>query len=215
VRALQQKGLTEMADRMERDLLSAGGEIATSVSTEEMTARKAELEQKRQFVAYLRGLKANGRMTIKLAHLRLLKGSEFDIEMEDGDTLYLPQKNNVINVAGSVMSQGSYIYSDKMKYEDYIDLTGGYAQYADRDNVFVLKVDGSAQKLARGLFDWSPSRSRWEMVGFDGTVKNIEPGDTIIVPEKIGRIAWLREIKDITQILMNSAVTAGVFKALF
>jgi len=35
------------------------------------------------------------------------------------------------------------------------------------------------------------------------------------VPEKVDRIAWLREIKDITQILMNTAVTAGVFKALF
>jgi len=215
VRALQQKGLVEMADRMERDLLSAGGEIATSVSTEEVTARKAELEQKRQFVAYLRGLKANGRMTIKLAHLRLLKGSEFDIEMEDGDALYLPQKNNVINVAGSVMTQGSYIYAEKMEYEDYIDLTGGYAKYADRDNVFVLKVDGSARKLAKGFFNWIPSRNRWEVAGFDEEEKGIEPGDTIIVPEKIGRIAWLREVKDITQILMNTAVTAGVFKALF
>ena len=35
------------------------------------------------------------------------------------------------------------------------------------------------------------------------------------MPEKVDRIAWLREIKDITRILMNTAVTAGVFKALF
>jgi len=30
------------------------------------------------------------------------------------------------------------------------------------------------------------------------------------VPEKLERIAWLREVKDITQILMQMAVTAGV-----
>jgi len=35
------------------------------------------------------------------------------------------------------------------------------------------------------------------------------------VPEKIERVAWLRDIKDITQILANVALTAGVFKALY
>ena len=214
VRAMQQKGLTEMADRMERELLS-GGDISTSTSAEEVAAKKAELEQKKHFVGYLRGLKATGRMTIRLAHLRLLKGSEYDIELEDGDNLFIPPSNNVVNVTGSVMSQGSYIYSSRMDYQDYIDLTGGYAKYADTDNTFVLKVDGSARKLSRGLFNWSSSRSRWELAGFEQEVRTIEPGDTIVVPEKVEKIAWLREIKDITQILMNSAVTAGVFKALF
>src|SRR3989339_201391 len=142
VRAMQQKGLTEMADRMERELLS-GGNISTSTSAEEVAAKKAELEQKKHFVGYLRGLKATGRMTIRLAHLRLLKGSEYDIELEDGDSLFIPPSNNVVNVTGSVMSQGSYIYSNRMDYQDYIDLTGGYAKYADTDNTFVLKVDGS------------------------------------------------------------------------
>ncbi len=215
VRVLQQKGLVEMADRMERELLSGGGDIATSTSAEEVAAKKAEMEQKRLFVGYLRSLKANGRMAIRLAHLRLLKGSAYDIEMEDGDVLSIPPKHNMVNVAGSVMSQGSFIYSEKMEYEDYVDLTGGYAKYADRDNVFVLKVDGTAEKLAKGLFNWSSLRSRWEVAGFEREIKGIEPGDTIVIPEKIGRIAWLREIKDITQILMNTAVTAGVFKALF
>ena len=27
-------------------------------------------------------------------------------------------------------------------------------------------------------------------------IKTIEPGDSIIVPEKLDRVAWLREIKD-------------------
>ena len=43
----------------------------------------------------------------------------------------------------------------------------------------------------------------------------LEPGDSIVVPEKLDRIAWLREIKDITQILFQVAVSAGVVVALF
>jgi len=94
-------------------------------------------------------------------------------------------------------------------------MTGGYTSYADSNNTFVLKVDGSARKLARGMLGWNAGKSRWELASFGEPVKEIEPGDTIIVPEKVERIAWLREIRDITQILMQLAVTAAVTIKLF
>jgi polysaccharide export outer membrane protein len=173
------------------------------------------MEQRKKFIDSLRKIKASGRMTIFLTHLRLLKGSEYDLDMENGDTLYIPQKNSVVNVVGAVMTQGTLIYSEKMGYQSYIEESGGYSRYADTDNTFVLKVDGSARKLSKSFLNWGASRERWELAGFGEELKSIEPGDTIIVPEKVDRIAWLREIKDFTQILMNTAVTAGVFKALF
>jgi hypothetical protein len=43
----------------------------------------------------------------------------------------------------------------------------------------------------------------------------LEPGDSIVVPEKLDRIAWIREIKDISQIFFQVAVGAGVVIALF
>jgi len=216
VRALQQQSIADMVDRMERDLMaSAAGQVSTALSTEEVAARQVEIEQRKKFIASLRQLKATGRMTVYLSHLRLLKGSEYDIELDGGDTLLIPEANRVVNVVGAVMSQGSYIFSEKMTYQDYIHETGGYSRYADMDNAFVMKVDGSARKLARGLLDWSSPRQRWEMAGFGEAVATIEPGDTIVVPEKVERIAWLREIRDITQILMNTAVTAGVIIKLW
>jgi len=214
VRELQQKSLLDMADRMERELLSSG-QISTAVSAEEVAAKKAELEQKQKLVESIRKLKATGRMAIYLAHLRLLKGSEYDIELEDKDAILLPQKNSVVNVVGAVMTQGSYIYSEKMTYKDYIGQTGGFSSYADTGNVFVMKVDGSARKLSRGMMNWSPSRERWELAGYGEEVREIEPGDTIVVPEKVERIAWLREFRDITQIMMNTAVTAGIVLKLW
>ena len=93
-------------------------------------------------------------MTIRLAHLRLLKGSEYDLELENGDSLYIPTMNSSVSVMGSVMSLGSYIYSEKYNYRDYIDMSGGYTRYADSDNVYVLKVDGSARKFSNGVFSW-------------------------------------------------------------
>ena len=215
VRELQQKSILEMADRLERELLSGSSSLATALSAEEIAGKKVELEQKQKFIESLKKLKATGRMTIHLAHLRLLKGSEYDIEMEDRDTLVLPQKNSVVNVVGSVMTQGSYVYSERQSYKDYIEQSGGYSGYADADNIFVLKVDGTARKLARGFFNWSSSQNRWEIGGAGEEIKAIEPGDTIVVPDKVERIAWMRNIRDITQILMNTAVSAGVLITLF
>ena len=42
---------------------------------------------------------------------------------------------------------------------------------------------------------------------------DIKPGDTIIVPQRFEKIAWMREIKDIATILGQIALTAGVLIA--
>jgi len=211
VRELQQKSFEEMVLRLERELLAESSvQVSAALSTEEIQAKKIELESKQKFVESLKKLKATGRMTIKLAHLRLLKGSDYDIELENGDSLYIPTKNNVVNVVGAVMAHSSLVYSDKVAYEDYVGMAGGYSKYADANNTYVLKTDGSARKLGRGFVDWNPFKSRWELSAFGEEIKEIEPGDTIVVPEKLERVAWLREVRDITQILMNTAVTAAV-----
>jgi protein involved in polysaccharide export with SLBB domain len=216
VKEIQQRGLEDMAKRMERELLVEGSAaVSTAFSPEEIKARETEAVQKQKFIGMLKTLKAQGRMTIRLAHVRLLKGSEYDIELEDGDTLHLPQKSNVVNVMGSVINQSSYIYLDRLTYRDYIQMAGGYAHYADVASTFVLKVDGSARKLEKGFLNWNDQRSRWELTAFGDDVKEIEPGDVIVVPEKFERIAWLREVRDFTQILMNTAVVAAVVLKLF
>jgi polysaccharide export outer membrane protein len=216
VKELQQQGLEEMANRLERELLVHGSAAAsTALSAEELKAKEVEMVQKQKFVETLKSLKAQGRMTIRLANLRLLKGSEYDIELEDGDRLHLPQKNNVVNVMGAVMGQASYIYLDQFSYKDYISMAGGYARYADDSSTFILKVDGSARKLGKGFLGWNDNRSRWELTAFGEKIKEIEPGDVIVVPEQFERIAWLREVRDITQILMNAAVVAAVVLKLF
>ena len=216
VKEIQQQGLEETARRMEKDLMVEGtASISRSLTAEEIRGKEIEMLQKQKFIETLKTLKAKGRMTIRLANLRLLTGSEYDIELEDGDNLYMPPRNNVVNVLGAVMAQTSYIYLDQFGYEDYIHMAGGYASYANSSAVYVLKVDGSARRLGRGFLNWSNHHNRWETAAFGETIKEIEPGDVIVVPEKFEKIAWLREIRDITQILMNTAVVAATVIRLF
>jgi polysaccharide biosynthesis/export protein len=213
VKDLQQKTLDEMIARMERELLAEGATVKET-SAEGVQARQVELQQRQKFIETLKKLPPTGRMTIYLAHLRLLKGSVYDIELEEGDSLYIPTKNSVVNVAGAVMSMGSFIYVDGLGYEEYIRMAGGYSRYADTSNIFVMKVDGSARKLP-GSVNWNPFQKRWEMGGFGEARSVIEAGDSIVVPEKLERTAWLREIKDITQIFANVGLTAASIAMLY
>lgn len=216
VRDLQQRALAEMIERLERELITSGSlQASTALSAEEVSSKRLEMEQKRKFVESLKQLKATGRMAIKLANPRLLKNTEYDIEFEEGDSLVIPMRNSVVNVIGSVMSRGSFVYSTDIDYKDYISMAGGYASSADENNIYVLKVDGTARKLTSGFMSWNSSQSRWEVSAFGEEIREIEPGDTIVVPEKLERIAWLREIKDITQIVYQIAVTTGVLIAAY
>ena len=211
VRQMQQKSIEEITDRLEKELLSQGAAgVATALSAEEIAAKKTEMEQKKQFIDAMRRSKAMGRMTIKLAHLRLLKGSEYDVEIEDGDTLMIPEKTSVVGVVGAVMSSGAHVYSERKEYKDYIDMSGGYTRYADKDNVYVLKVDGSARKAYNGFVGWNNKKDRDVLAAFSDTdAYYIEPGDVVAVPENFERDAWLRELRDISQIIANIAFASG------
>jgi hypothetical protein len=107
---------------IERELLAEGSmQVAASLSQEEVAAKRVEIEQKQKFVEALRKVKAMGRMTIFLANVRLLKGSPYDIELQAGDSLFVPTSTSVVNVVGSVMSFGSFVYLDKADYVVHTD----------------------------------------------------------------------------------------------
>jgi len=135
-----------------------------------------------------------------------LRGTIYDIELEDNDSIYIPTDPQTVQVIGSVYNQTAFIYENGRNSKFYISLAGGYTDNADSANVYILKANGSAMKSSRGFtgLSWNSEYSRWD-VG----AGQVESGDTIVVPEKLERIAWMRNIKDITQILYQIAVRPG------
>jgi len=213
VEALQQRQIDVMIDRLERELLSAGtARVATAASSQEARLMQIETEQKRQFIAKLRTIRAKGRVAIQLETPDKLRGTRYDLELEDGDSIYIPTDPQTVQVIGSVYNQTAFVYEKGRNAGYYISLAGGYTENADDGNVYILKANGSAIKVSRSGFglSWNSEYSRWD-VG----AGQVESGDTIVVPEKLEKIAWMRNIKDITQILYQIAVTSGVLIATF
>ncbi|MEF9438001.1 MAG: hypothetical protein L0922_04385, partial [Candidatus Mariimomonas ferrooxydans] len=88
-------------------LTKGAAQVSAAASREEIEAIKEELGQQQKFVESMKKIEPLGRLSVQLVHLRLLKGSEYDIELTKGDYLFIPVKNSTVNVMGAVMSMGS------------------------------------------------------------------------------------------------------------
>jgi polysaccharide biosynthesis/export protein len=206
-RERQQQTINEMVDRLDRELAGVGAaEASASLSAEDAAIQKTAADQKRTFIETMRAIKAKGRVVIKLASPDNLKGTADDISLEEGDSIDVPEDPHMIYTVGSVYNQSAFIYDQRKTISDYVQLSGNYTENADTKKIYIIKADGSAV---------SPGG------GFSGVFrKNIlntelESGDSIIVPEKLEKVRWLKETKDITQILYQIAVTAGVIFVAF
>lgn len=201
VRALQQKQLDEAITRLEHQMLSESVQaLQTAVSPEEAALQKAAAEQRRALIGKMKAAKAAGRLSIKLSELNAFRGSPSDLALENGDTLHVPGTPAQVQIIGAVYNQTAMVYNKDLTASNYLQKAGGLTSGADEGELYVLKVDGTAV-------------SKREGGGFMSA--RLDPGDTIVVPEKLEKIAWLREIKDLTQILYQIAVTAGVLIVVF
>ncbi|MEK7850657.1 MAG: SLBB domain-containing protein [Deltaproteobacteria bacterium] len=202
VKELQQKNLSDAIDRLEQQMLSQSAVSAqTALASEDAKQQQVVAEQQRTIITKMRAAKAQGRMVIRLDSLDKFEGSAYDIEVENGDSLTIPEYPNSIQVIGSVYNSTAFVYDPDISMSTYIDKAGGTTKYADEKETFVLKADGSAAARRQGGMFFMSSK--------------LDPGDTVVVPEKVERIAWMKEIKDMTQILYQIAVTAGVLIVAF
>lgn len=203
VRELQQRQINESLDKLEQQLLSQSVRSSeTALSPEQAEQLKIAAEQKQALLIKMRTARAKGRISIRLDNLEKFTGSSSDIILENGDSLMVPEKPQQIQVIGSVYNQTAFVFEPEMSAASYINKAGGMTRDADKNEIYVLKIDGTAvSKRVNGSLLSSGEA--------------IDPGDTIVVPEKLEKIAWMREIKDITQILYQIAVTAGVLIVTF
>lgn len=219
VKKLQKEQLKAAIDRAEASVLALSAEKALT-GLEPAEAHRAEVisRQQQQLLARLRKVEPIGRVVIRMDDPERLRGTPWDIELENGDAIYVPQIPQTVNVVGAVYTPTAVIYAANRNVKDYLNMAGGLTKIAEEKEIYIIKVNGSA--VSRRAFNWLGFGKTVDYAGYDyhfGGLKSLtlDPGDTIVVPEKLERIAWLKEIKDITQILANVALVAGVLIAGF
>lgn len=108
-------------------------------------ARNPNGEQKRQVTPF--------RVIFDLKAALEAPGGEQDLFLQEGDRLYIPRFENVVEVRGAVVNPIRLACVPGKTADYYINHTGGYVRDADKDAVTVVFPDGREMKKG-GSFLW-------------------------------------------------------------
>lgn len=203
VRSLQQAKLNEVADRFERDLESnATQRIAVSTDKDNATRVATEVEQQRRIVQKMRSVRSEGRIVLELSDGNAQVKNLPDLPLQDGDTIFIPRKPGTVDVLGAVFQQNTFLYRPNRTVVDYLNQAGGVTNTGEKSEMYVIRADGTAN---------SGRNSGW-LSGLSGSVLN--PGDTVVVPEKIERGSFMQNLKEWTAIFYQFGLGAAGLKVL-
>jgi len=197
VREMSEKARLEMIRRVETASPSFNG--AMTAAQEQVATLQATEQQRQQILASLRSHPASGRLVIRIsADVGKWENTPADIEMRAGDELVVPKRPNFVMVGGQVYNAAAISYTRGKDAGWYLRRAGGPTQSANRKGIFLLRADGSVVGRSGGLRRENVLSTR------------LQPGDSIVVPEKIagGSIFW-KNLMSGAQ-LASSAATVGL-----
>jgi protein involved in polysaccharide export with SLBB domain len=175
------------ADEIERQL-------ATRLLAEDPPA-PAQVDRVRDLIAELRGIEPPGRVVVEADPEMLALHPERDPLLSAGDALFIPTRSLSVRVTGEVLSPAALPFRSGRDADDYIRAAGGFTRFADRDRVFLLYADGSAQPVAESLWRFTPVP--------------VPPGATIVVPRDPEPFDFLAFTESISGVLGQIALTAA------
>lgn len=164
----------------------------------ERLSRIPPSEMSKNELRYFQSKVSERKGLISINFQRLLKNpnSDDNILLQDKDSIYVPKKNEFVNIQGRINNPGLVAYKPGYTYLDYINLAGGFGFRADKKATFIVKTKGE-QFLA-------------EEYNY-----KIEPGDNILVPpteEKTFFEIFTTGLTIVTQLLTIAGVVIAIMR---
>jgi protein involved in polysaccharide export with SLBB domain len=172
--------------------LEAAVLTARSATNDESQLRTNEANLILQWVERAKNVEPTGQVLISQASQRE------QLLLEQGDILNVPLKDGLVLVGGEVLFPNTIAYEKGLSVNEYIEKAGGYTQNADSSRVIIAHRDGSFTEGTGGFFKRV----------------HVQAGDQILVLPKVD-VKALQIAKDISQILFQMALMAGVVANLF
>ena len=173
-------------------------------SAQDIASATTALATEHELIAKLQQIRATGRMVLEVKPESSGLADLPDVQLEDGDRFIVPSRPASVNVVGSVYDQNSFIFRDGRKVGDYLHLAGGPNRDADRKRVFIIRADGSVLSRQATSGVWGNT--------FD-TVR-LNPGDTLVVPEKTFGPSSLKVFLEFSQLFSQLAFGAAAISIL-
>lgn len=141
------------------------------VNTDEKISNLLERTGGIKVTGYLPGAlfqRKGARIGIDIAQIMNNPSVEGNITLEDGDTLIVPKRSEIVSIGGAVLNPSSINFTKGYDFRDYLSQAGGYQELAQRGRGFITYANGFTQRTRRFLFF--------------RIYPKVEPGSTIYVP---------------------------------
>ena len=185
------------------NLIKVSESLRMEIASKSLASRDGtsiNYEQVRSLLADLTRVKPIGRLVVDIP--KIIENKELDLLLENGDILMVPTIQNSINVIGQVQVATSHIYQTDLDAFDYIELSGGFKTQADEDKIYIIKANGRIEIPNNGD-SWFASHSR-----------QLEPGDTVVVPLDSAYMDNITLWQTATQILYQISVAVAAVSRL-
>lgn len=200
VRELEEKSRSELIHQIETS--SAAARISPNLGGSDQSAQLQLIQQQQeQTISRLRSQPASGRLVIHItADIDSWAGTPADIEVRRGDVLRIPKRPGFVLITGQVYNASAFTYVPGKTAGWYLQRAGGTTQVANRKEIFVIRANGSVVgRRSGGWYDHDVLSTR------------LDPGDVIVVPQKIiGASLFWRNLLTTAQIAGSIAITAAV-----
>ena len=200
VAALEEKSREELIRQIEAS--TAAARMSSRAADSEQGATPQLIQQQQdQVVARLRSQPATGRLVIRITlAVQSWAGTPADIEVRNGDVLRVPKRPGFVLVSGQVYSPSAITFLPGRAAGWYLQRAGGVTRIADRRQIFVIRANGEV--VGRTPSWWS---------GGDVLSTRLNPGDTVVVPQRIigPSLTW-RTLLGSAQIIASLAIAAAV-----
>jgi len=176
-RVLQQQRIDEYIQELEIEMQNSALALVSSAALSPGAVATAPAAQSgmQSLIARLHQIRATGRIVLQFDPRSRGLAVLPNIVLENGDKFVVPPVPAAVNVVGSVYDQNSFLYRPGMRAGEYLHLAGGPNRDADRKHSFIIRADGS-------VVSRDAANTLW---GNDFDALLINPGDTIVVPQKV------------------------------
>jgi polysaccharide export outer membrane protein len=178
VRDIELKSHMELVQRVKAEEVTL--KALPDTNADEKSAKLTAIGQTEATLAQLQASAPIGRVVIHIsADMKTWKNTPADVQVRDGDVLFVPKKAGYVMVNGQVFNPTAISYRPGHSAKWYLSQAGGVTQLADKKAVFVIRADGSVIAAKNNNDGW------W---GGDPMSATLRAGDIVVVPEKAPKI---------------------------
>ena len=205
-RAAQQARLDEYVRNLSLRIQHSNLALAASpvTSAQDLASGAAGQNSQQELLSSLRQIRATGRVVLQFEPNSSGTGALPDITMEDGDHFVVPPIPATVSVVGAVYDQNSFLYAQERRIGSYLRLAGGPNRDADRKQEYIIRANGE-------VVGHESIRGPW---GNEFNGLHVNPGDTIVVPEKTFKPSALRGLIDWSQVFSQLALGSAAVSVL-